>query len=763
MRSGAIELSNRRYEKVVKLIRAKGLEFSALSDQQLKRKSDELRKQIERNGFERDLSAFYALVGEVAKRTLGMMPYDVQMIAGLALANGHLIEMHTGEGKTLAAVAPASLHAIAGRGSHVLTFNDYLAKRDADWMKPVYEFLGFRVGHVTQGMTLDERRSAYSCDVTYVTAKELGFDYLKDQLCTSINQQVQRGFNFAILDEADSTFIDEARIPLVLAGEDNQEVNNLHELAEQIRLLKSDTHYSVQQGCRNANFEARGLELLQRNLDCGDLFDEVNIDLLTRLNLGLQANVLLTNEIDYIVQDGRVELVDEFTGRIAENRRWPYGLQAAIEAKEGLEVQPEGRILNSITLQHLLDQYQSISGMTGTARSAATEIHEFYGLKTVVVPTNKPSVRVDYDDVVFLTKQDKVQAIVRKIKVLHASGRPVLVGTSSVQESEDLSKKLIQSGVDCEVLNAKNDHEEAEVVAQAGMPDSVTISTNMAGRGTDIVLGGQQGQYRRRVVELGGLFVIGTNRHESRRIDDQLRGRAGRQGDPGETQFFVSAEDDLISRCGVAQLDINLSSFKKGQPIEDPKVGNRIARIQKFVESEGFEIRRTTSMYSKCIEVHRRLMCKQRQAIVAGTATTSLLQEEDNELFLSLTQRFGQERIQAAEETIAIYHIDDCWADHLHTCADIRNSIHLASIGGFSAFDEFNKRVNVSFRDFNQRMAREIAESFRDADVSENGLDFTKQGLVGPSSTWTYMINDNPLGEVFDRLSRGVKRMLKGK
>lgn len=762
MRSGSIEVSNRRYEKIVSRIHEHETAYSTLSDQQLKAKSNEFRVQNQEHGIGRDRSEFYALVGEVTQRTLGMKLYDSQWIAALALSEGKMVEMQTGEGKSLAAVAPICLYAIAGRGSHVLTFNDYLAKRDANWMNPIYEFLGFQTGYITQGMTLEKRKAAYACDVTYVTAKELGFDFLRDQLSTSIEEQVQRGFYFAILDEADSTVIDEARIPLVIAGEDSNEGDNLHELAEQIDQLKLNIHYSIQQGRRNASFEPLGLELLQQNLNCGDLFDEQNIDLLTRLNLALQADVLMTKEVDYIVREGRVELVDEFTGRVAENRRWPYGLQAAIEAKEKLDVQPQGRILNSITLQHLLEQYQILNGMTGTARAAADEIHEFYGLKTVIVSPNRPSIRIDRNDVVFGSKQDKANAIVEEIKRLHSSRRPVLVGTSSVEESEDLSAKLIRKGIGCTVLNAKNDDVEAEIVALAGMPGSVTISTNMAGRGTDIVLGGPEGEYRKRVVELGGLLVIGTNRHESRRIDDQLRGRAGRQGDPGETRFYVSAEDDLISRCGVAQLDIDLNKFEKGTSIDDPNVGQRIARIQKFVEAECFQIRRTLSKYSKCIELHRQIMWKQRQEFVRGNRAASFLQLEDHELYHSLIQRFGEELVHSAESTIAIYHIDDCWADHLHVCADIRNSIHLTSIGGFNAFDEFNKRINKSFREFHQHVSQRVVETFRSAEVSEEGLDLAMQGLVRPSSTWTYMINDNPLGEIFERLTRGIKRMLKG-
>jgi preprotein translocase subunit SecA len=760
LRSGSIELSNHRYEKVARQICKLGDEFQTLSGEQLKTQCVALKERIRQNGPGAHTAAFFALVREVAHRTVGMKPYDVQIIAALALNEGKMVEMQTGEGKTLAAVAPACLHAIADRGAHILTFNDYLAERDAKWMGPVYEFMGFRVGYVAQGMTTEQRRSAYACDITFVTAKEVGFDYLRDQLCIDVKDQVQRGFHFAIVDEADSIVIDEARIPLVIAGEDSQEEDDLHRFADHIRQLTPEVHYSIQQGMRNVSFNTAGLDLLQQHLSCGDLFDESNIDLLTRLNLALQAETLLKRNVDYIVRAGHVELIDEFTGRVAENRRWPYGLQAAIEAKENLEVQPQGRILKSITLQHFLDHYERLSGMTGTARPAAIEIYEFYDLKTVVIPPNRPCIRVDQDDMVFATKQDKHAALVKEISIHHATGRPILVGTSSVEESELLAQLLHQSDIVCSVLNAKNDQAEAEIVADAGTLAAVTISTNMAGRGTDIILGGRDGMHGDHVVELGGLYVIGTNRHESRRIDDQLRGRAGRQGDPGESRFFVSTEDDLLSRCGIGQLDIDMSQFKNGRPIEDPRVGRRIARIQRFVEAESLEIRRTLRMYTKCIEQHRQLMQHQRQQLVECVQQNSLLKLADNELYESLTRRHGQTLVQLAERSVAIFHIDDCWADHLQLCSEIRNSIHLASIGGFNAFDEFNKRVNESFRSFNQRVKKKIAASFRHANITDEGIDMGQEGLVSPSSTWTYMVNDNPMGEVIDRLTRGLKKMV---
>ncbi len=462
-----------------------------------------------------------------------MFPYNVQVLAALAMHDRKLVEMQTGEGKTLAAVLPAALTAFQGRGVHVLTYNDYLASRDARGMGPIYRFLGLSVGHVTQGLTPAERRAAYACDVTYVTAKEAGFDFLRDQACLELPQRVQRGFHFAIVDEADSILIDEARVPLVIAGADEENHGDLYRLTQLVRTLRPNVDFAIVKGWRNVNFNTAGLNRLQASLQCGELHVEENADLLTRLNLALQAEVLLRRDVDYLVRDGKVELIDELTGRVAENRRWPYGLQAAIEAKEGLAIQPQGRILNSITLQHFLGQYTSISGMTGTAQDGAVELHEFYGLKVTVVPPHRPCLRVDHADVVFRTREEKHAALIHEIERLHQVGRPVLLGTTSVVESDLLAARLAASGTACRVLNARNDADEAAVVAEAGAPGAVTISTNMAGRGTDIRLGGSDERDRDRVVALGGLFVMGTNRHESRRIDNQLRGR----GAPGRPRL----------------------------------------------------------------------------------------------------------------------------------------------------------------------------------------------------------------------------------
>jgi preprotein translocase subunit SecA len=762
LRVGAIDISNARYERQVDDISRLEQNLSLLSDEELQRQAAAIRKRAQ-DGVRLDsmLIDAFAIVREAASRTVRMRPYDVQLLAALAMHHHKLVEMQTGEGKTLVAVFPAALRAFLGRGVHVLTFNDYLAARDAEWMGPIYRFLGLTVGHVAQGMRAAERRAAYACDVTYVTAKEAGFDFLRDRLCLDPSQLVQRGFHFAIVDEADSILIDEARVPLVIAGPADEGPEDLYSLAETVRALRPGVDYSIIQGWRNVSFNAAGLDCVQRKLRCGELHTEENAHLLTRLNLALQAEVLLHRDVDYLVREGAIVLIDELTGRVAENRRWPYGLQAALEAKERLAIQPQGKILNSITLQHYLEQYECLAGMTGTAQDAAEELHSFYGLRVTVVPPNRPCVRIDHPDRVYPTKHAKYAALVREISTAHGTQRPVLVGTASVEESEHLSSLLRDSGVACTVLNAKNDQHEAAIVADAGALDAVTISTNLAGRGTDIRLGGSDERDRERVISLGGLFVFGTNRHESRRIDNQLRGRAGRQGDPGESRFFISVEDDLIHRHGIGDLIAPPAHARGDVTLDDPAVGRTIAHVQRIIEGESFEIRATLRRYSFCLERQRRLMHDRREMLLAGTERPTLFRKTDPDWFQSLAAEFGEAVVQQAEREVTLCQIDRCWSDHLANVAEIRDSIHLMSMGGQNAFDEFNRQINHAFREISRRIDDETITTLRTVRMTAAGIDLEKEGLLGPSSTWTYMINDNPMGDVFERLTRGIKRMVR--
>jgi preprotein translocase subunit SecA len=560
----------------------------------------------------------YTLVREAARRTLHQRPFDTQVLAALALDDEHVIEMQTGEGKTLAAVMPAVLNALDGLGVHVLTFNDYLARRDAEWMGPVYRQLGVSVGCVQQGMAATERRAAYAADVTYVTAKEAGFDHLRDLLATSRANIVHRPqLHLAIADEADSLLIDEAGVPLVVAGRLEQHDPGAPDVVAVVASLAPGAHFDTDEYGRSVGLTDAGVDVVERALGCGALHGAGNLALLASVNCALHARVLLQRDVDYIVRDGRIEMVDEHTGRPVPDRHWPDGLQEALEAKEGVRRRGDGRILASITLQRFLHRYSRLCGMTGTAAGAAEELRQTYGRDVLVIPSHRPLARIDRDDVVFTHREAKEHAVVDEVRHAHGRGRPVLVGTASVTESERLAARLADARIPCRVLNAKHDADEAVIVAGAGALGAVTIATNMAGRGTDIRLGGQWEADRERVVALGGLYVIGTSRHESRRVDLQLRGRAGRQGDPGESRFFVSLDDDLLVRYGVRGLiPARLLPRRTDIAIEHPVVAREIARTQRIVDGQQFEIRRTLARYAAIVEDQHALMAERRQALL---------------------------------------------------------------------------------------------------------------------------------------------------
>jgi preprotein translocase subunit SecA len=760
-RGQLVELDLAPYRKL--LSRINKLDFKTEADDRLKGRSTSLMSRA-RQGESLDdlLIEGFALVCESARRVLAMRPFDVQVLAGIAMHQGKLVEMPTGEGKTLAAVLPAYLNAIGGLGVHVLTFNDYLARRDAEWMGPLYRFLGLTVGSVQEGMIAPERRTAYACDVTYVTAKEAGFDYLRDHLCTVPKDLVHRPFYYAIVDEADSILIDEARVPLVIAGNVDARRIDPYRAATLVQTLDARRQFKTDEYARNVRFTESGFDRLESELECGSLHAPENLELLTELSLALHARVLLQREVDYIVRDGRIELVDEFTGRVAENRRWPDGLQAAVEAKEGLELQPQGIIRGSITLQHFLRLYLRVAGMTATAQPAAEEFYTFYNLGVVVIPPNHPCIRADRPDRIFTHKEAKTKALVAEISRVHRNGRPVLVGTASVAESEHLAAQLMEIGIVCQVLNAKNDQREAQIVAQAALPDAVTISTNMAGRGTDIKLGGDPPQDRQRVKDLGGLYVIGTNRHESRRIDDQLRGRAGRQGDPGESQFFISLDDDLIERFGIRRLlPCRYRDLAQDEPVGDLSVSRAIARSQQTIEHQTFEIRRTLWRYASLVENQWKKIHQRRQAILLDQEPLNLLAARATERYDQLRRTIGDPILQQVEKQISLFHIDQCWAEYLVRVADIRDNIHLVVLGGmYDPLDEFHKMVGREFGQVLESIDERIVQTFCSAAITEKGIDLAKEGLAGPSATWTYLISDNPFGDVLQRLLRGLKRCL---
>jgi len=689
----------------------------------------------------------FALVDEAAWRATGLAAHDVQMVAGLAMAAGKVAELPTGEGKTLAAVFTASLFALTGRTVHVLTFNDYLARRDAAWMGPIYHLLGLSVGVVQEGMDKQAKKCAYARAVVYATAKEAGFDYLRDRLAYEPTELVHRPFDVAIVDEADSILIDEARIPLVISGTAGGPGADAGRLAAVVRGLERGRDYELDAENANVFPTDDGIRRIERLLGCGNLFAPENEMFLAAAHCALHAETLLERDIDYIVRDGRVEIVDEFTGRVMDERHWPDGLQAAVEAKEGVRRGSEGRILGSVTLQNFFRLYPALCGMTATARTSSRELKEFYGLGVVVVPPHRPCLRRDLPDVVFTHKEAKLRALVREIAGAHATERPILVGTSSVRESEDLATALKEAGIVCVTLNAKNDELEAAVIARAGAPGAVTISTNMAGRGTDIKLGGPREEELGRVAALGGLYVIGTNRHESLRIDHQLRGRAGRQGDPGSSRFFISLEDDIFERYGLRRMLFKRYRLdRRSDAVDDELLRKDILHGQRVIEGRNLDIRRALWDYSTLVETQRRIVSAWRGGVFDPTAEADAPFRPGSQLLKAGSARFGREEFDRMARRVVLFHIDRVWADHLAWLADLRESIHLVKLGRMEPLTEFQKSATEAFLGLEAKIGREVRKTLRSLIERKGPVDLDAEGLKGPSSTWTYLVNNDQFG-----------------
>ena len=759
LRGSTIVRDLRLFDSSLHQIDAEARGLSGSSDEDLREQAAALRSQAHNTAHLDSLvPAWFALVREVADRTLGLRPFDVQLIAGLALYQGQIAEMQTGEGKTLAAVAPVSLRALAGQGIHVLTFNDYLAQRDATWMGPVYQFLGLSVGIIQADMSAHERRAAYACDITYATAKEAGFDFLRDQMVLHASDRVHRGHHIVLVDEADSILVDEARIPLVVAGSVEAEDDEAEGMADLVRELEEGLDFDTDEYARNVHLTDAGLSRVETTLACGSLHDAANLYRLTQLNLALHARVLLQADVDYIVRGERIEIIDELTGRVVDDRHWPDGLQAAIEAKERVKRRADGVVLGTITLQHFLEQYDDVCGMTATACPAAEELDELYRLGVVVIPPHHPCTRRDESDIVFTHQEAKHHALVPQIDLWHRAGRPVLVGTASVAESEELGGLLKEAGITCQILNARNDEIEARIIADAGAPGAVTISTNMAGRGTDIRLGGHDESGRDQVVALGGLCVIGTNRHESRRIDDQLRGRAGRQGDPGSSCFYISLQDPLIQRFGIDKLiPERYRPSQQEQAFDHPVVRREIDRAQRIVEGQSFDIRRNLCLYSQFVEMQRRELYGRRDDVLGGA--TGIVQNLAPELYRSRCCDAGEEIVAQVEHLITLYHLDRAWRDHLAQVSALRDGIHLVGLGGLNPVDEFQKVARVSFDESLAELDSMIVETFTSVQIGPDGIDLDREGLRGPSSTWTYLVNDDSMSDHLANLLTGNRNI----
>jgi len=750
IQGSTIEYDLFSYYSRIEEVRQLEYEYKKKSDIDLKNQSRKLVEETRHHPISaHKTTQAFALAHEAIERVLGLSPFDVQLIGGMAIHDGKLAEMKTGEGKTLTAVFPAYLNALSGKGVHVLTFNDYLARRDARWMGPVYEYLGLSVGVVQEGMATEDRQKAYGADITYLTAKEAGFDYLRDTLCYLEKNRVHRPFHFAIVDEADSIMIDEARIPLVIAGASDEYVAHVNALPHIVRRLSQDVDYEFDEYARNIRLTDDGLVHVEKALDCDNLYDTNNTELLTQVNCALQAEYLLQINRDYIVRNGKVELVDEFTGRVADRRRWPDGLQAAIEAKEGLEIQSKGSVLNKITLQHYLQLYPRLGGMTATAQSAEREFRQFYHVPIVVIPPNRPCIREDFPDVLFQTKKAKEAALIDEIIRTHKTRRPILVGTSSVEESFRIAEDLRGKGVNCEVLNATRDEYEAGIVAMAGRPGVVTISTNMAGRGTDIRLGGTDEREKEKVIELGGLYVIGTNRHESRRIDDQLRGRAGRQGDPGSSRYFISLEDDLFVRYKLNELIPSRYYIDElDKSIDIPIIQREMDRIQRIIEGQNLDIKLTLSKYSFLLEQQRQILIGRRDELLTGDQVLTIYRQRLSQQYEHLLSAVGESDLIEACRYISLILLDKSWSLYLAEMEDIRESIHFRRIGGQTPLYEFNRLAVDLFESVQERAEHDMIAVFNRLRVGENGIDYRQASLNAPTATWTYLVNDNPFEDM---------------
>lgn len=666
----------RKLDPIVRAINELEPTIKALTNEQMQQKTQEFKDRLtnEETTLDGILPEAFALVREASVRTLGMRHFDAQLIGGLVLHQGKIAEMKTGEGKTLAATLPVYLNALTGRGVHVVTVNDYLARRDAEWMGTIYRFLGLTVGVIVHDLDDPERREAYHADLTYGTNNEFGFDYLRDNMKYSLDDYVQGDLHYAIVDEVDSILIDEARTPLIISGPTHENTDRYYKINRIIPGLHKEKHYTIDEKARSVVLTEEGVSQVEKALTVQNLYDPAQMETLHHVNQALKAHTLFKKDVDYIVTEGQVVIVDEFTGRLMPGRRYSDGLHQALEAKEGVHIENENQTLATITFQNYFRMYDKLAGMTGTADTEAMEFKKTYNLEVVVIPTNLPMIRKDNSDLIYKTEQEKFDAVVDEIRALHNAGQPVLVGTISIEKSEYLAGRLKRLGIPHNVLNAKNHALEAEIVAQAGRYKGVMISTNMAGRGTDIILGGNPlflarskakkgeesedfqkllDEYRQKceeekhkVIEAGGLHILGTERHESRRIDNQLRGRSGRQGDPGSSRFYLSLEDDLMRIFGGDRVKMIMErvGMEEGVPIEHKYTTRAIENAQKKVEGHNFDIRKHLLEFDDVMNKQREVIYAQRRFILGGADLKETVQDMVEEVVQDMVGRFTDER-----------------------------------------------------------------------------------------------------------------------
>jgi len=738
-------------------------EVSVLNEEQIKAKVQDLKKRVSDGETLDDiLPETFALVREAGKRTLNQRHFDCQLIGGTALHQGKIAEMRTGEGKTLTATLPLVLNALSGKGCHLVTVNDYLSRRDAVWMGQIYNFLGLTVGCINHdqsfiydpsfkkaeenkdetrdelgGFLVEEdflkpcsRKEAYDCDITYGTNNEFGFDYLKDNMVYDLKQRMQRGYNFAIVDEVDSILIDEARTPLIISAPDEEGSKWYTEFSKIIPKLSKEGDYEVDEKLRAVTLTEKGIDKVEAILNAGNIYDERGIKYLHHLEQALKAEIIFKKDKDYVVSNGEIIIVDEFTGRMMPGRRWSGGLHQAIEAKEGVRIMPESITLASITFQNYFRMYKKLAGMTGTAETSAEEFDKVYHLDVVVIPTNRNIVRKDLPDKVYKTEEAKFRAVAKEVKEKHETGQPVLVGTTSIEKNEYLDKLLSREGIPHKVLNAKHHEEEGEIIAQAGRKGGVTIATNMAGRGVDIYLGGKPStpEENEEVKKLGGLHVIGTERHEARRIDNQLRGRAGRQGDPGTTQFFVSLDDDVIRIFGGDRIKGLMERFNipEDTPIENGMISKSIESAQGKIEGFNFDARKHILEYDDVLNKQRETIYSKRIEILEQAEkgelkeTVSPLLEKYGytlEDYEKKEKETGTDNMRQIEKIAALRVVDNLWIEHLENMESLKDSVRLRAYGQRDPLVEYKKEAHIMFRELLDNYEKMIVESIMRATI----------------------------------------------